>query len=352
MSGRSDSSTGIANPKRWLADVGPGLALCAVLALTAVLLERLLTKSVPLPATVIVLLLGILLNGVAQRSIFRQGMAFCVRTLLRWAVALLGFKVVLGDILSLGTGAIVLVIAAMALTMTCGIWFARLFGQADGFGALTGAACAVCGASATLATSTVVPDYDNKEADIAFAVVAANIAATLGMVFYPVLCRWFGFTDAETGVFLGGTIHDVAQVAGAADVVSASAGNTAIIVKLFRVFLLLPVVMATGWWFARSGDKTGTARVPVPVFALAFLAFCLMNSAVPVVMPVLVPAYDALRDVLADVSRWGLLLAIAALGLGTSVRAFIRLGWRHAATFAATSLAIVIMIAGGLSAMR
>ena len=338
--------------KEWCARVGPGIVLSAAIALSAALLESVIARAIAIPATVIALILGAALNGVAQRVVFQPGMMFCVKIILRWAVALLGFKVVLGDILSLGLGTILLVVVSMIVTVLSGFLLSRLFGQAMGFGALIGAATAVCGASAALATSTVVPSYKGKDTDIAFTVVAANALATVGMLLFPIVCVWLGFNDQETGIFLGGTIHDVAQVAGAADAIPLAAGKAAIIVKLFRVFLLLPTVLVIGWWFTRMGAEGQAARVPVPMFALAFLLFCLMNSAIPAVAPVLAPAYETLRGIMTELSRWGLLLAIAALGLGTSVRTIIRLGWRHCAAMCGVSCVIVVVVAAGLFLMR
>ena len=92
------------------------------------------------------------------------------------------------------------------------------------------------------------------------------------MVAYPPLCV-LRLEPQTTGVMLGATIHDMAQVVGAGYAVSEPVGNTAVIAKLFRVFLLLPVVLAVGWWFTRTGAQHGDAKVPVPVFALAFLAY-------------------------------------------------------------------------------
>ena len=205
----------------------------------------------------------------------------------------------------------------------------------------------MCGASATLATSTVVPDYPGKQADIAFVVVAVNALATLAMVVYPPLCILLGFDAQTTGVMLGGTIHDVAQVVGAGYAVSEPVGNTAVIVKLFRVFLLLPVVLGVGWYFTRKGHKHGEARVPVPVFALVFLALCLLNSAMPLA-PSLASAFAPVKAVLIEVSTWGLLIAIGALGLGTSITTIVALGWRHVATVVATTAVIFAVVTGGL----
>jgi uncharacterized membrane protein YadS len=118
-------------------------------------------------------------------------------------------------------------------------------------------------------------------------------------------------------------------------------------VKLFRVFLLLPVVLAVGWWFARRGATTGEARVPVPVFALMFLALCIINSVMPM-LPALAPVYAPIKAALGQASTWGLLLAIAALGLGTSLSAIGALGWRHIATVTGTTLVILIVFTAGL----
>ena len=126
----------------------------------------------------------------------------------------------LGDIAALGAQTAMLIVVAMVATVVSGFVFARWSGQAPGFGALVGVGTAVCGASATLATSTVVPDYKGKEADIAFVVVAVNALATLAMLIYPPLCILLGFDAQTTGVMLGGTIHDVAQVVGAGYAVS------------------------------------------------------------------------------------------------------------------------------------
>ena len=167
----------------------------------------------------------------------------------------------------------VLVIVSMGLTLTAGFSLARVFGLDRAYGALAGAGTAVCGASATLATSIVLPDYKGKETDVAFVVVAVNALSTLAMVLYPVVCVLLDFDPQTTGVMLGATIHDVAQVVGAGYAVSETAGNTAVIVKLFRVFLMLPLVLVVGWLFARRAVATA-GKIPIPMFALVFVALC------------------------------------------------------------------------------
>src|SRR6266481_4259096 len=126
--------------------------------------------------------------------------------------------------------------------------------------------------------------------------LAARPAFTPAMLVYPLLSTALGFDEHLTGVLLGATIHDVAQVVGAGYAVSETAGNTAVIVKLFRVFLLLPVVLAIGWWFARKTAATTASNVPVPVFGFVFLALCLVNSILPSIAAI-APLYAMVKSV-------------------------------------------------------
>ena len=212
-----------------------------------------------------------------------------------------------------------------------------------------------------------------------------KITATLAMLVFPPLCIVLGFDARTTGVMLGGTIHDVAQVVGAGYAVSEPVGNTAVIVKLFRVFLLLPVVLgvgwyftrkgirhgearvpvpgfaivflllpvvlSVGWYFTRKGIKHGEARVPVPGFAIVFLLLCILNSAASLA-PSWMPVYAPAKSVLVEISTWGLLLAIGALGLGTSIKTIIGLGWRHITTVLGATAVIFVVVTGGLMLMR
>jgi len=333
------------------ATLAPGIILSALVAAIGYIAAPFVAKAVPIPNMVIALVVGIALNPLAARPAVQPGMNFCVKTLLRWAVALLGLRVGLGDIAALGLETALLIVIAMAATVASGFVFARWYGRSAGFGALVGVGTAVCGASATLATSTVVPEYNGKAADIAFVVVAVNALATLAMLVYPPLCIVLGFDAQTTGVMLGGTIHDVAQVVGAGYAVSEAVGNTAVIVKLFRVFLLLPVVLSVGWYFTRMGIQHGQARVPVPGFAIVFLLLCVLNSAMPLA-PSWMPVYTPMKSVLVEISTWGLLLAIGALGLGTSVKTIIGLGWRHITTVLGATAVIFVVVTGGLMAMR
>jgi len=331
----------------WLRRIAPGLALSALVAVLALGGAPWIAKLFPIPAMVIALLIGILLNPIAQRDWFQPGIVFCLKTLLRWAVALLGLRIALGDIAALGLTTAVLVVVSMAATVVAGFLLARAFGQRAEYGALAGAGTAVCGASATLATAIVVPDYKGKEADVAFVVVAVNALSTIAMVVYPLICAWIGFESQLTGVMLGATIHDVAQVVGAGYAVSEPVGNTAVIVKLFRVFLLFPVVIAIGWWFAGAGAAADAGKIPIPVFALVFVALSVVNSLASS-FAATASAFAHIKAPLIELSTWGLLIAISALGLGTSLPAIAGLGWRHIATVTGTTIVVLAAATAGL----
>ena len=320
----------------------PGLLIAGALAYLAVQLEPLTTraslaafgKAVTITAPVIALLIGMTLHGLAARPVFAPGTTFAIKKLLRWAIALFGLKIAAADILGLGVGTALMVIVTMSLTLVSAVLFARLFGRGDAYGALAGGATAVCGASAALATASVLPEYKGREADTAFVAITVNLLATVAMVVYPPLCALLGFNDRMTGVFLGATIHDVAQVVGAGYAVSDTAGNIATIVKLFRVFMLLPVVLGVGWWFADQGGDSHKAKVPVPVFAIMFLVFVAINSVGVLPGPI--------RSGLIEFSRWGLLIAIAALGLNTSLTSILKVGPRHMLVVLGSTLVVFL----------
>src|SRR5271165_6076056 len=330
----------------------PGLALAAALAYLSVQIEPLTTeaalltvgKKITITAPVIALLIGMVLHPIADRPRFTVGTTFAIKKILRWAIALFGLKIALADIIGLGLGTAIMVIVAMAITLVSGVLFARLFGRGDLYGAIAGGATAVCGASAALATASVLPHYKGRESDTAFVAITVNILATVAMIAYPPLCDLLGFDQRTTGIFLGATIHDVAQVVGAGYAVSDDAGNVATIVKLFRVFMLLPVVLGVGWWFSAEGGDAHKAKVPLPVFALMFLVFMIVNSIGILPAP--------LRSGLVEASRWGLLIAIAALGLNTSLATILRVGPRHLLVVLGSSTVILVIPLIWLLAVR
>jgi uncharacterized integral membrane protein (TIGR00698 family) len=164
------------------------------------------------------------------------------------------------------------------------------------------------------------------------------------MVLYPVLAAAVGFDEHTTGIFVGATIHDVAQVVGAGYSVSTVAGDTATIVKLFRVAMLLPVVLVISFLLQRSGDAAtaaGAQRPPLlPMFLVVFAALVVVNS-----LGWLPPAVESGMQ---GASRWCLVLAIAALGTRTSLGDLVQVGWRPVAIVVGETIFVGVLVLSGL----
>ncbi len=196
---------------------------------------------------------------------------------------------------------------------------------------------AICGASAAAAIAAVLPRHATHERDTAFTIIGVTTLSTVAMVLYPLVAAVFGFTHAQTGVFLGGTIHDVAQVVGAGYSVSPETGDVATIIKLLRVALLVPAVLAISLLSHRV-EAPEAARRPalIPGFLVAFLAIVAINSLH------FMPA--AVQSALGDASRWCIVTAIAALGVKTSLAALAKVGRRSIALIVAETVFIAAFV--------
>ncbi|WP_404863185.1 YeiH family protein [Georhizobium sp. MAB10] len=306
--------------------VVPGILIAFIVAAAALFLS----EHYGGPAMLFALLLGMALHFLSTHERSNPGIEFTARRLLRVGVALLGARITLDQIFALGAGPLVLVAACMTLTILAGLAFARLFGRDWTFGILTGGAVAICGASAALAISAVLPRRSGHEQNTLFTVVAVTSLSTIAMIAYPILFSALGFDDTQIGILIGATIHDVAQVVGAGYAVSDTAGDIATYVKLLRVALLPVIVIGLSLLAMPKGDR---GAAPWPMFALAFVVILLLNS-VGLIPPLL-------RDLLNEASQWFLMAAIAALGIKTSLQALLSLGHGHLAVVFFETLLLV-----------
>jgi uncharacterized integral membrane protein (TIGR00698 family) len=291
----------------------PGLLAAATVGLAA----SFLSDHYGGPTMLYALLLGMAFHFLSQEGRCVEGIATASRTVLRVGVALLGMRITLGQIAELGIETPLLMVATVIFTTLVGIAAARLMGLEREFGVLTGGAVAVCGASAALAIAAVLPRTPQSERDTIFTVIGVTTLSTVAMIVYPMIVSAFGLGPTQAGIFLGGTIHDVAQVVGAGYSLSVQTGDTATFVKLLRVAMLLPIVMAVSLAF---GARNANGKKPplLPLFMVAFAVLVGINSTgwVP---PLLTTGLN-------DLSRWCLITAIAALGMKTSLKAMTQLG--------------------------
>lgn len=217
----------------------PGLFIVAVIVLAA----GFISDHYGAPAMLMALLFGIALHFVTEEPRPQPGIDFASRHVLRIGVALLGLRISADLALSLGAGVLAMVIGAVIVTILFGLAVGRLFGLDGKFSFLSAGSVAICGASAAMAIAAILPRDARSEERLVFTVVGVTILSTFAMITYPVLAGSLGLDTLETGVFLGATIHDVAQVVGAGFSVSEQTGDVSAIVKLVRVAMLAPVIV-------------------------------------------------------------------------------------------------------------
>ena len=309
----------------------PGLAASGIVAIAAMFLSEHYGAS----AMLFALLLGMALNFLGTEGKTVPGIQFAASIVLRIGVALLGLRITFGDIAALGLNTSLMIVSAVILTMLFGALCVRLTHAHRHFGILTGGAVAICGASAALAIAAVLPRYPQHERDTSFAVIGVTALSTMAMVLYPLLVSALGFDARDAGIFLGATIHDVAQVVGAGYSINQEAGDIATIVKLLRVAMLLPVIIVLTAIMRRAASSTTSpspsTRPPLlPWFVALFAVLVAVNS------------FTALPKIILgsanEFSRWALVCAIAAIGMRTSLKDLAALGWRPVALMIAETL--------------
>ena len=319
----------------------PGLLVAALVAMAAAFLGGHYKGSMLLFA----LLLGLALHFLSEDQRCAAGIQFASSTVLRIGVALLGLRLTIDHVVTLGWQTVLALMVSVGLTIALGLLLSRLFKVGSNLGVLIGGATAICGASAALAIASVLPKSASLERDTALTVVGVTTLSTMAMVVYPIITQWLGFDSVMAGQFIGATIHDVAQVVGAGYSLSQSAGDAATITKLMRVAFLMPVLVVISLvvraHMAKSIGAERTVKTPLlPWFAVVFLVLMLINSTGWV--PSLIQAAAS------DVSQAFLVLAIAGVGLKTSLKEVTQLGWRPVAMIFLVTLGLAFLSGGYL----
>ena len=199
----------------------PGVLASLIIAIAATFLS----EHYGGPVMLFALLLGMAFYFLSQEGPCVVGIELASQRILRAAVGLLGAQITLAQILSLGVSPVVMVVGAVILTILFGVMAARVVGLDGSFGLLTAGAVAICGASAALAIASVLPKRPRSERDTVFTVIGVTTLSTVAMIVYPIIIGFFHLGHSAIGVFLGATIHDVAQVVGAGYSVSEETGN-------------------------------------------------------------------------------------------------------------------------------
>lgn len=320
-----------------LAGMAPGLLACLFVA-TACIQIRAATGLAALNPIVLALLTGIAIGATIGRPAWlRPGMAFTVKPLLRAAIVLLGLQVTLGELVSLGPAALLLAVVVVAATLPATIWLGARLGVDPALSQLIGAGTAICGASAIVAANQVARGRDE---DVAYALAVITLCGTVALLLFPVLADLLALTPHAFGLWAGASIHEVVQAVGAAAAGGPEAAQSGTVMKLARVVLLAPAILALGWFLARRDEAKGQAGAPLPWFAFGFVGLVLLGST------------GWLPAIAADTSRTlvPLLLAasVVALGISTDLRALRRRGVRPLLLGVAATLFISALAFAGI----
>ena len=356
----------------------PGIMLSLVIAVAA----SFVSEHYGGPKFLYALLIGVAFHFLSENDRCRPGIEFSAKRLVRVGVALLGVRIVVSDVSALGLWGILGLAGAVVFTLCFGVLMARVLRVSPMFGLLSGGGTGICGISATMAISSTLPQSPESERCTLMSAIGIASLSTAVMVLYPLWVRWFGMTVPEAGLFLGGSIHDVAQVVGAGSILSPDIAKAATLAKMFRVAMLVPVVLTLSLVFRRTvAAEAGMARPPgaLPLQQLqipesvttgaagargatgvagatgASAAPATASAAASARRPPLLPFFlvmfvllvavnslglipPAVQHVASDLSGWALVVSISALGIKTSFEKIAALGWRPIALMVAEAL--------------
>lgn len=293
---------------------------------------------------VVALLLGIVIGNTPLAGSLRHttpGLKFATRWLLRGGIVLFGLSLTLQQVAALGPRVLLLDVLVISSVLIVGYLIGtRVLGMDRETTLLTSAGSAICGAAAVLATESTIR---SRPAATSMAVATVVLFGSLAMLAYPLLYPLLGMEEGLYGVYIGATVHEVAQVVAAGEAVGPEALANAVIVKLVRVMLLVPFLLIVGqWWMRRrEGDEaqaTGGGLV-IPWFAFGFMAMVVFNSLVQLPAP--------LHDGLVLAGQLALTMAMAALGYETRLEKLKTLGIKP---FILALTLFVLLLGGGLLA--
>ncbi len=326
-------------PERSRTTALPGHVLIAAAVVACVTLHHLLGGPSPL-LTALVVGAAIANSGLVPAALWARmtpAFAFASRHLLRAGIVLLGLQIVLEDVLDLGTGmlalVVVIVVGGIASTLVVGRALRVPLNQR----LLIACGFSICGAAAIAGTSDVI---EAEEEDIAASIALVALFGTAMIIVIPVAGPMLGLSDLQTGMWAGGSIHEVAQVVAAGGSMGGAALSVAILVKLARVMMLAPVAATLGVWHRRQSPAAASRPKLVPLFVLGFLAMALVRSTGQVP--------DGVVHTAGTAQLWLLSAAMFAIGCGCRFGSMRRLGWRPVALGALSTLTVAAISYAGI----
>lgn len=300
-------------------------------------------KSLSFSPMIVGIILGMLYANSLRNNLpetWVPGIKFCSKRILRIGIILYGFRLTFQDVTAVGLSAIIVDAIIVVVTICGGILIGRLLKMDRGIALLTSVGSGICGAAAVLGAESAIRTKPYKTA---VAVSTVVIFGTLSIFLYPILYRngIFDLSPEQMGIMTGSTVHEVAHVVGAANAMGNGIPDSAIIVKMIRVMMLVPVLLLISWRVARAAARNGEEqsdkkRISIPWFAIFFLVVIGFNS------------FDWLpTEVVSGINTTDtflLTMAMTALGAETSIDKFKQAG---AKPFLLAFFLYAWLIAGG-----
>jgi uncharacterized integral membrane protein (TIGR00698 family) len=291
----------------------PGLGLTGAIAGAAFALREIPYVGLASP---MILAIGIgiaIQNTSGTPAAAKAGITFSMRSILRFAIILLGLQLTAAQLLEVGAGGFAVIAATLIATFVFTTWLGCAMGIDRRLVELIAAGTSICGASAVVATNTVTRAPDE---DVAYAVACVTIFGSIAMFVYPLLSNVLQLDPHHFGLWAGASIHEIAQVVAATFQQNPEAGEFGTITKLARVMMLAPVVITLGLLATQRaraiGTDSGSTKVPMPWFAFGFVAMVILNS--------LVDVPHVAMSVIIPITTFLLTMALAAMGLETNIR--------------------------------
>lgn len=293
----------------------PGVVLAAAIAGTAYVISEKLPAGL-LGGTLIALILGMLLNPlVGGYEVFRSGISLTSKKVLRAGIILAGITLSFSQVILAGRYALILMMFTLATAFGVGYICRKVFSLNWKLASLLSISTAICGGTAV---ATLGPTIDAKSRDIAYAISATFIFDLITVILFPYIGQLLGMSDTGYGLWIGTAVNDTSSVVAAGYAFSDAAGVLATIVKLTRTLFIVPIVLIFSWIYAKKEATAANQPVKVnvakifPWFILGFLGMVTLRST-GLVSPVMVNSLSFL-------SKFFLSMALAAIGLNTSLK--------------------------------
>lgn len=313
--------------RAWIAGVAPGLAASAVIAVVGTGFEKVLpVLGSALPALLIGGLIAVVRRPAAA---WAPGIRFASKYVLQFAVVLLGARLSLGEIADVGVTSLPVMLTTLIACLVTAFILGRLMGVGRDLRTLIGVGTGICGASAIAA---VAPVIGASAVDIAYAVATIFLFNVLAVFMFPFLGHLIGLGQHDFGLFAGTAVNDTSSVVAVAAIYGSSALSFAIVVKLVRTLMIIPISVGLAVLTARRrerelsagrsnrGDSGTQGMSPrrvvrlIPWFLVGFIGMSLLRTAGLF--------SHAVQGALSSTSVFLIAVAMAAIGLSTDLRAF------------------------------